>query len=210
VDEEPKPGITPAFAAIFYAILAGIAWALGSLIWSLDLLVWHNWNHTTIAIDALIGAGLGLGVVAASALLDRWASWAQALTEEFRRLLGHLSTSDVFVLAIASGTAEEIFFRGFLQQILSVRVFVFTGHAEIWGLVVASIAFGLVHIGPDIKKFWPWTVMAVVMGFFLGGVYLYTGNLLAPILAHFTINFLNLSLIAQDRGEEDERRPGKS
>ena len=63
--------------------------------------------------------------------------------------------------------------------------------------------FGAVHVGPDPKTFFPWTIMAVVMGFVLGGMYLYTGNVLAPILAHFTINFLNLSLIAQQAGKAE-------
>jgi membrane protease YdiL (CAAX protease family) len=42
------------------------------------------------------------------------------------------------------------------------------------------------------------------MGFALGGMYMYTGNVLAPILAHFTINFLNLSLIAQQAAERED------
>ena len=41
----------------------------------------------------------------------------------------------------------------------------------------------------------PWTIFALVLGFALGGLLLLTGSLLAPILAHFTINYFNLHQI---------------
>ena len=39
--------------------------------------------------------------------------------------------------------------------------------------------------------------MAVVMGFGFGLLYLYTGNIVAPVVAHFTINYFNLMHIAR-------------
>jgi membrane protease YdiL (CAAX protease family) len=46
--------------------------------------------------------------------------------------------------------------------------------------------------------------MAIVFGGVFGWIYLYTGNLLGPILAHFTINFFNIMSITQRYGEPRE------
>jgi membrane protease YdiL (CAAX protease family) len=45
--------------------------------------------------------------------------------------------------------------------------------------------------------------MAIVMGGAFGLMFQLTGNLLAPILAHFTINFLNLIAIMNNKPSED-------
>lgn len=198
--------ISAAFALVFYGALAAAAWGLGALWADLPLIEWHNRFETSLAFDSGLGVAVGLAIVVASALLERVAEWARRLSKAFSELLGALTLPQVFILAVTSGIAEELFFRGFLQQWLSVSVF--SGPGADWlGLTVASIIFGLVHVGPDIKTFLPWTIMAVVMGFLLGGMYLYTGNLLAPVLAHFTINFLNLSLIAQQAAENEADSP---
>lgn len=194
---EAPQGISAGVAALFYAILALVAWLLGTLVWSLDLWVWPGRGaDTPLWLDATLGAGFGLAVVVLGMGLDRVAQWARRLNEAFVALLGELSLGEIFVIALASSIGEELFFRGFLQQILSEQVFSGAG-AQWLGLALASLAFGLVHIGPDLKTFWPWTAMALVLGTCLGALYLYTGNLLAPILAHFTINFLNLSLMVR-------------
>jgi len=77
---------------------------------------------------------------------------------------------------------EEMLFRGLLQPAI--------------GIVWSSLIFGLLHVGPD-RRYAPWTLMAIGMGFAFGGLHYYTGNLLAPILAHFTINHFNLTAIAK-------------
>jgi len=71
------------------------------------------------------------------------------------------------------------------------------------GFVPASIVFGLVHIGP-VRRFWPWTIMAVAMGFVFGGLFELTGNLAGPLAAHFLINYENLHYITS----HDPEAPG--
>jgi membrane protease YdiL (CAAX protease family) len=56
-----------------------------------------------------------------------------------------------------------------------------------FGLVVASLVFGLVHVGPD-RRYLVWTAWAVLAGFLFGALYEVTGGLLAPILAHSAHN----------------------
>lgn len=196
----PSPGISTGFAVVFYGGLLGLGWLLGSWWLDLDLLEWHNRWETQLWLDALLGVALGAATVVASRILENTTEWARVLTREFRKYLGDLNSAQVLVFAVTSGIAEEIFFRGFLQQALSDLVF-----SNEWiGLIVASVVFGLVHIGPDQKKFLPWTMMAVVLGFLFGLLYMYTGNVLGPIVAHFTINFFNLSHIAEQPPPEDD------
>lgn len=191
--------ITVGFVVAFYAFLGVLAWILASVFGDINLLVWHDANDTSVYFDAGIGVAVGVVVVLASNVLDKKAEWARELGREFGRTLGALSTGEAFIFALASGIGEELLFRGFLQQILTEAVF--SGAWADWmGLIAASLIFGLLHVGPDIKKFWPWTAMAVVLGAGFGWMYLYTGNVLAPILAHFTINFFNLQSIGRKYG----------
>lgn len=194
MNEEPPARLSVTLAVVFYGGMALTAMAFAAWVWPQDLWFWHNDHETPLWQDAMIGVGIGLLTVAASNVLEKHAAWAQRLSDEFARLLGPLNHWDVLILAVTSGVAEELFFRGFLQQVLTERLF--DGHG-LAGLTVAAVAFGLMHIGPNWRIFWPWTVMAVVMGFVIGGAYLFTGNVLAPIIAHFTINYLNLSSIAE-------------
>ncbi len=191
--------ITTGFVVAFYAILGVIAWILAGLVGDLNLLEWHNLHGTELYVDAGIGAVVGILVVWASNVLDRKAEWARELGRQFGKVLGSLSVTEAFIFAAASAVGEELLFRGFLQQALTEVVF--SGAWADWaGLVVASLAFGMLHVGPNFKKMWPWTVMAIVLGAGFGWMYLYTGNILAPILAHFTINFFNLQSIGQKYG----------
>jgi membrane protease YdiL (CAAX protease family) len=109
--------------------------------------------------------------------IDRY-RWARELAREFAALLGPLRTRDIVYLAALSGLAEELLFRGALLPWI--------------GLTASSLLFGIIHFHRS-RRFLPWTAFAVVMGFVLGGCFLWTGDILSPILIHFTVNFFNLS-----------------
>ena len=126
-----------------------------------------------------VGLGLAVGgvVVAAGSLLRERLRLARDLEAAFRETLGRRGIAEIAVLALFSGTAEEIFFRGALQHTL--------------GWVAASLLFGAVHFVPR-RDYLLWTPFAVLMGFLLGGLYLWSENIWAPVTAHVTINSLNL------------------
>lgn len=143
---------------------------------------------------------LVLGVLVASLtvgltrVLTERTAWARALRVEFRAILRGAGPLDVALLALASGTAEELFFRGALQPWL--------------GLLVASLAFGLVHLGPS-RVFWPWTAWALVMGLVLGALTWATGSVVGAIVAHVAINWLNLRFILAFDGALDAHVPAE-
>jgi hypothetical protein len=144
--------------------------------------------HLPFALGFVGGllAGVVLGLVVAG--LTRWAvrrtRLAAGLHTEFRGLLGQVSDSDILLLALLSAVAEECFFRGALQPTV--------------GLVAASLVFGGMHV-PVNKHFILWTLEATVLGFALGGLFWASGQLAAPIAAHFTINYKNLHFVRRYR-----------
>ncbi|RAL23604.1 hypothetical protein DL240_05440 [Lujinxingia litoralis] len=196
-------------ALIFYGLMLGAAWLLGVVWLELDLLVWSERAQVSLGLQVALGAGVGLLAVWASRQSEHYTSWGKTLSEEFARMLGPMTPGQIQVLALTSGVAEEIFFRGFLQQALSG--FEWAGGAGIWvGLVASSVVFGLVHIGPDREKFLPWTWMALGVGAVFGLMYLYTGSVLAPIIAHITINYFNLTHISRQAARAQSEEPPPS
>jgi membrane protease YdiL (CAAX protease family) len=136
-----------------------------------------SWARSGLALQVAAGVAAGLLVVAVSVWLDRSFDWSRQLSRRFRELLGGISAGDAFLLALSSSVAEEILFRGLILP-----------HA---GIVLSSLAFGLVHFVPE-RTWLPWSLLATGVGFVFGGLALATGSVLAPILAHFVVNYLNL------------------
>ena len=133
-----------------------------------------------LVIGPAVGIAIGLAFVAFTRIANKRFAWALALHQEFKSLLGELSRKEIFTLAIASSFGEELLFRGALQPWL--------------GLLPQAILFAALHVGPD-RRFLPWTFLAFVFGLIFGWLFSWSGNLGGPILAHFTINFLNLLYI---------------
>jgi membrane protease YdiL (CAAX protease family) len=75
--------------------------------------------------------------------------------------------------------AEEFFFRGLLQQLLS-RVL----RSEVAGLVMASILFGLVHLGFRNFPNWRFALLAAIAGLFYGRAYLQAASIRAAMVTH--------------------------
>ena len=168
-------------------IMVYIGLAVGAFVWiSLRNDGTWPWSHSPGDFmepgwAALIGTVSGYLVALLSQLSVNRFSWARRLEEEFATILGCMSDLEVLLIAIFSSVAEEALFRGAMQPLM--------------GLMLTSIVFGLLHSGPK-QVFLPWTGMAIAMGFVLGGLFIWTGSLLAPILCHGVINALNLRRIA--------------
>lgn len=116
--------------------------------------------------------------------------WARQLEEAIYKVFGSLEKSTIAFLAFLSAVGEEFFFRGALQ-------------AEI-GYISTSIIFGSIHFVPQ-KTFLPWTIFAIIMGFILGWLYMYSENLIFPIITHGMINYINLLRICHKRQDVSEK-----
>ena len=160
---------------VIYIIMSIASILLGDLLGDRSVFLIHEGNLSPSG-DVFLGAGVGLFVVFLSKQSLHFASW-RTLNSRFKEFFGTLSRRDILIIAFSSSLGEELFFRGLLQPSI--------------GLVLTSLIFGLLHVGTE-KIFWLWTAMALVLGFVLGGMMEYTGNILAPLIAHFTINYFNL------------------
>jgi len=164
---------------LFYGALFAIALAWS--IWSGRSLLFSSRAAAEAGLAPLLDTGLGLGVAAATIALSRQITertrWGAAMGRALARLLGDRSVGECAVLALSSGVAEEAFFRGALQPVV--------------GWLPASLIFGLVHFAPR-RELLPWTGFALLAGLVLGGLFEFTGNLVAPTVAHVVINAVNL------------------
>lgn len=92
--------------------------------------------------------------------------------DEVSILVVDLKWYSTIIIALFSGIAEELFFRGLLQYMV--------------GIALASIIFGFCHIGN--RKTVSYGIYTVLIGFYLGGLLIYTQSLWVPILVHIINN----------------------
>lgn len=165
-------------ALLFYGAMSAIAWMLGNTLGDGDLLHSEGMPAGLHPIRDL-GSGLAaaLVLVAVSRGLTLRTRAGEVLARRLAELLGPLSTSEVAILALASGIGEELFFRGALQPRL--------------GLVATSLLFGVAHLVPA-RPLVLWSLFACGAGLLLGALFELTGNLVAPVVAHVAVNALNL------------------
>jgi membrane protease YdiL (CAAX protease family) len=141
-------------------------------------------------LDLLLGLAAGLLLLAAWWLTARYLPLARRLEEQLAAVLGPLRTSEAVALALISGFAEELFFRGAVQGSMD----------GVLGWAVASVLFALLHTGPG-AAFRFWTLFALVAGVLFGGLMLWRGYLLGPFVAHFLVNAVNLRRLASQAGD---------
>jgi len=167
-------------AVAFYSALLLMAVLLGAL-WGRNVFTFGD----GLLLSLSIGVATASGTVASGILLFRLVPALRKLSDELAPLLvDGARGGDLVLVSVASGVGEEVFFRGALQPVL--------------GIVLASLLFGVLHVGPD-RRYLIWTLWAVGAGFLFGFLYLWTGGLLAPITAHVLHNAATLLLWKRSR-----------
>lgn len=141
-------------------------------------------DHRPLAHLTFDLPGLAFGLAAAGPMLAvffvtfRWPVGPLAGLKRFsetviRPLLAPCSPLDLVGISALAGLGEEMLFRGGVQDLLREPL-------GPWGaLAAASALFGLLH-----AVSLTYAALAAAMGAYLGGLYLLSGNLLAPIVAH--------------------------
>ena len=172
-DDQPGRDVIIMFAVFFEGGLAPLSLFLG---WWLghNPLAKFTWSPT----DALWGVLATIPMVLVLMLTLRWpiGPLKQIKTfceQEFIPLLAGSSWSDMALIALSAGVAEEMLFRGVLQYSLGAWL------GDGWGLVLASLLFGLLH--PISMAY---VVVTAVVGLYLGAAFLFTGNLLTAMVSH--------------------------
>ncbi len=153
------------------------------------------WDTRRWWLDLGLGLGAGLLLLGLWAAAERIFPLARDLEARLAQALGPLSSSEAFALALLSGFAEELFFRGAVQGTL--------------GLVAATLLFGLLHSGPG-KELRLWTLFALLAGGILGFLMQWRGNLLGPVAGHFLVNAVNLRRLASRAGDSAKLAAGEA
>jgi uncharacterized protein len=171
-------------ALVFYGVLgaAAVAWRVGIEGQSL-------WVAPGASVrwlrDPALGALSAAIVIFLSGLFSRRSRVGAQLARRLAELLGPLAPRQCWVLALASGVAEEAFFRGALQPAV--------------GLGAASAIFAAAHFVPR-RELAPWSAFSLAAGLLLGWLFQATGNLVAPVVAHVLVNGVNLNRLVREYG----------
>ncbi|MFA5105722.1 MAG: type II CAAX endopeptidase family protein [Candidatus Micrarchaeia archaeon] len=140
---------------------------------------WLGFTGTKPGRALLIGIGAYVLAIAISLLLGLALTLAGVSdSAKIAEKVGSLPLEVLFFAIAISPIAEEVFFRGFLQQKI--------------GLAPASVLFALAHISYfSVSEI----AGALAMGLFLGLIFKYSKNIYAVIIAHALYNLTSIIAI---------------
>ncbi|MCY7358027.1 MAG: CPBP family intramembrane metalloprotease [Rudanella sp.] len=119
--------------------------------------------------------------------------WMRAKEDELGELTNYLTTITtpaqlvlaLLVIAVLPAIGEEVLFRGVLQR----RLTEWTGNNPHIGIWLAAAVFSAIHM--QFYGFFP----RMLLGALFGYLYLWSGNLWVPVLAHFVNNGFTVLMI---------------
>ncbi|WP_167856996.1 CPBP family intramembrane glutamic endopeptidase [Hymenobacter aquaticus] len=124
--------------------------------------------------------------------LPRFESWAREKEEELKEMTAFLTRFNsptrfavaLLVIGVVPAISEELFFRGVLQR--NLIDWFKSRHV---GVFLAAAIFSAIHM--QFLGFVPRFVLGLVLGY----LYEWSGNILVPMVAHFTQNAFQLLLL---------------
>lgn len=96
----------------------------------------------------------------------------------FRDMLCSWSVIQIAVISVGAGLSEEALFRGAIQGSLAERVGV------VFAVLLGSLAFGACHLIT-----YMYGIIVAVFGVYFAVEWIWTGNLLAPMITHAVYDF---------------------
>jgi membrane protease YdiL (CAAX protease family) len=147
-------------------------------------------SHGLAALWGVVGTLpllLGLAFVTRSKLepIVRLTSFVR---ERIVPLFAPLSLFELAAISLAAGFGEEALFRGLIQAGLDLTIDGTGGTA--FAIIVSSLLFGVCHwITPA------YALLAGLASIYFGLLFLWSGNLLTPIVAHALYDFLALAYL---------------
>lgn len=182
----PEPGeakFRPSLGAIlgFELGLGALAIVL-ALIFGLRPWLELGWGVMTWVWGVLATLPLLAGLLLTESA--RW-RWVTELRDFMRRVVvpwfAGMRWWGLALVALAAGIGEELLFRGVIQAGLTGPL------GPMPALILASLLFGLVHAMSR-----AYFLITFIAGLYLGLLYIWTGNLLVPIIVHFLYDWAAL------------------
>ncbi|MGQ9575702.1 MAG: lysostaphin resistance A-like protein [Thermoguttaceae bacterium] len=115
-------------------------------------------------------------------LIDRWVV----------PLFARWNLTQIAILSLLAGLGEEMLFRGVIQNALQARIGPPFGTWVGW--LLSSFLFGAAHAVSA-----TYAILATLIGLYLGRLWIETGNLLVPVVAHAAYDFLALVYLVRVR-----------
>ncbi|MBH8562930.1 CPBP family intramembrane metalloprotease [Nostoc sp. CENA67] len=177
---EPEiPYLTRIQVLVAMGATATILWIVAKL-WlyfgNVSLFRWHWYEK-----DLLLGLALGLIITALSGLAYRLCyPYRQSADYYLQLVLSPLALPDLIWLGLLPGLSEELLFRGVMLPALGL---------DNVAVIVSSLCFGVLHLSGSQQ--WPYVIWATIIGLILGYSAIISGNLLVPIVAHITTNWIS-------------------
>jgi membrane protease YdiL (CAAX protease family) len=155
---------------------------------SLRSLVPRNGLHAEFLIgfgSALFAGMLIGGVVAGIAVKRKRATSKAVLIGDIEALMPRNGPETAYaaLLSLNAGLSEELFFRLLLPLLFTIAF-----RNAVVAFVAATLVFGIIHI----YQGWVGVVATIILGLVLAGVYLWTGSILAAIVAHSFVDLIGL------------------
>ncbi|MEM6450568.1 MAG: CPBP family intramembrane glutamic endopeptidase [Cyanobacteria bacterium P01_D01_bin.105] len=131
--------------------------------------------------NAALGVLIGLSISAVSVLVYKlWPAYRKSADYYLDFVLAPLTLADSIWIGLLPGMSEELLFRGVMLPSIGL---------DMTGVLISSACFGVLHMSS--RQQWPYAVWASAIGLVLGVSVLATDNLLVPIVAHITANFVS-------------------
>lgn len=128
----------------------------------------------SVLLSLFGGAITAVIFVSCTRIWAKRSSQGRALARDLSAKAREMQTRNIFFVAASASLTEEIFFRGALVPSC--------------GVVVAAVAFGAVHLRSGIA----WSALAAAFGAALGIVFMASGSLVGPLVAHFAVDAIAL------------------
>jgi membrane protease YdiL (CAAX protease family) len=201
---------SPQLDGSYFTVAVAFEGGLGLLALLIGWLVGHDPGQTIgLTVDTLPGNGWALlwgslaavpmfaGLVLVQRLPFRaFERLREALEQLVLPLFEESSVLELALLSLIAGVGEELLFRGLMQHALTTWI---GGSTGLWvGLAVASLAFGCAHA---ITR--TYVVLAAIISVYLGLLFFWTGNVLAPVTAHAVYDFIALLYLVKWRASPE-------
>ena len=174
---------------LFPIALLGGTWVFGAMRHkaSLDILGFRRTSLTSVTWLPFVALSIGLSTTAVYALLAHWLEIDFLVPDQGLEEIAALDSLAVLptfaIIGLLAPFAEEVFFRGFLLAALASVI------GGLRGAVASSAIFSVVHLNVS-------TLLPIfVMGMLLAWLYLRTGSIWPPIVAHAAQNLIALTVL---------------
>jgi membrane protease YdiL (CAAX protease family) len=200
--ELPRPGgekaaLARRFTRRLVAAYVVVATIGGLLAWRFGAHppFWHEgaWipasRLVSSSVSAMLGVAYAFAIVIGTRVSVARFAWARQLHDELSPVARRLGTGGIVAVAALSALGEELVFRGFLLENV--------------GVLASTAIFGAIHQTRGPSR-WTWAIWATAVGLGFALIYVATGSLVGPILAHALINGTNLVFLRSHAIEAGE------